>query len=168
MAGLTGRSASERTRPALYRIDSDGAGDVRDRRGHVPQALRLKGETTMRIIDLTLKDLMQLLRDKRSLLFMVAMPIVFTLFMGFAYKGNGDETASDTRIALGWVNNEPDGLLSQQLYTLLSDSGDIKLVDLTLETANEAVRKGEVAGALIVPAGFSEGLAGSPVQLTLV
>ena len=122
----------------------------------------------MRIIDLTLKDLMQILRDKRSLLFMVAMPIVFTLFMGFAYKGNGDEASTDTRLALGWVNNETDGLLSQQLYAMLTDSGDFKLVELTPETANEAVRKGNVAGVLIVPEGFSEGLAGNPVQLTLV
>ncbi len=41
----------------------------------------------MRILDLAFKDLAQILRDKRSLLFLVAMPIVFTLFMGFAYNG---------------------------------------------------------------------------------
>ena len=47
----------------------------------------------MRIIDLALKDLSQMLRDKRTLLFIVAMPIIFTLFMGFAYRGStqGDE-----------------------------------------------------------------------------
>jgi ABC-2 type transport system permease protein len=122
----------------------------------------------MRIIDLTLKDLTQILRDKRSLLFMLAMPIVFTLFMGFAYKGNGDEAPTDTRFALGWVNNESGGLLSQQLHAMLSDSGDFKLVELTAETVDAAVREGDVAGALIVPEGFSDGLAGSPVQLTLV
>jgi predicted permease len=43
----------------------------------------------MRIIDLAIKDLSQILRDKKSLLFLVIMPVVFTLFMGFAYK-SGD------------------------------------------------------------------------------
>ncbi len=51
---------------------------------------------------------------------------------------------------------------------MLSDSGDLKLVELAPEAAADAVRDGEVAGALIVPPGFSEGLEGSPVQLTLV
>lgn len=122
----------------------------------------------MRILDLTFKDLAQILRDKRSLLFLMAMPIVFTLFMGFAYKGGGDEAPTDTRILLGWVNNDSDGLLSQQLQGMLSDSDNFKLVELAPEAASEAVRKGDVAGALIVPPGYSEGLEGSPMQLTLV
>jgi len=122
----------------------------------------------MRILDLTFKDLAQILRDKRSLLFLVAMPIVFTLFMGFAYKGGGEDATAEPRIVLGWVNNDPDGLLSQQLQRMLSDSGNFKLVELAPEAASEAFRNGDVAGALIVPARYSEGLEGSPMQLTLV
>ena len=57
---------------------------------NVPQAVRVENqEIIMRIIDVALKDLSQILRDRRSLLFLVAMPILFTLFMGFAYK-SGD------------------------------------------------------------------------------
>jgi len=122
----------------------------------------------MRILDLTLKDLSQILRDKRSLMFLVAMPIIFTLFMGFAYRSGNNNTDEDTRIPLGWVNNDPGGPLSEQLHTMLANSDAIKLVDLTEETATESVRKGEAAGALIVPAGFSEQLKGSPMRLTLV
>lgn len=55
----------------------------------------------MRILSIALKDLQQITRDKRSLLFLIAMPIVFTLFMGFAY-GSGTSTAADERLALGW------------------------------------------------------------------
>ena len=36
----------------------------------------------MRSIELALKDIKQILRDKKSLLFLVLMPLVFTLFMG--------------------------------------------------------------------------------------
>ena len=124
----------------------------------------------MRIFDLALKDLSQMFRDKRSLLFLVAMPIVFTLFMGFAYKsGAKNDASSDSRIPLGWVNNDPDGSLSQQLFKMLSNSNSVKLVELAPDAADTSVRKGTVAGALIIPAGYSEQAAeGKEPQLTLV
>ena len=124
----------------------------------------------MRILDIILKDLSQIFRDKKSLLFLVAMPIVFTLFMGFAYKsgGNNNPASADNRLLLGWVNNDPNGLLSGQLFDRLSNSDSIKLVELEAATANDSVRKGKVAGALIVPAGFSEQMTADPKQLTLV
>jgi ABC-2 type transport system permease protein len=111
----------------------------------------------MRILDLALKDLSQIFRDKRVLLFLVAMPIVFTLFMGFAYKSGKDNDASkDNRIPLGWVNNDAEGNVSKQLFEMLSNSDSIKLVELTSEAVDESVRKGEVAGVLVVPVGYSE------------
>ncbi len=124
----------------------------------------------MRIFDLALKDLSQMLRDKRSLFFLVAMPIVFTLFMGFAYKsGEKNAASADNRIPLGWVNNDPGGLLSQQLFTMLSDSDSVSVVELAPEAMDASVRKGTVAGALIVPAGYSaQAAAGNDPQLTLV
>ncbi len=124
----------------------------------------------MRIIDLTLKDLSQIFRDKRSLLFLVAMPIIFTLFMGFAYKSGKDEDAvQDNRIPLGWVNNDPGGVVSQELFEMLSNSDSIRVVELAAAAANDSVRKGEVAGVLIAPAGYSEQAeAGDDPQLTLV
>lgn len=122
----------------------------------------------MRIIDLALKDLSQIVRDKRSLLFLIAMPIIFTLFMGFAYRSGGDGAAEDTRIPLGWVNEDPGGLLSEQLRTTLSNSDALKLVEIKPESVADSIGKGEVAGALIVPAGFSGQLGGSPIRLTLV
>jgi len=111
----------------------------------------------MRIIDLALKDLSQIFRDKRVLLFLVAMPIIFTLFMGFAYKsGKDNDAARDTRIPLGWLNNDTDGYVSKQLFEMLSKSDSIRVVELTPDAVDESVRKGEVAGALIVPVGYSE------------
>jgi len=124
----------------------------------------------MRIIDLALKDLSQIFRDKRVLLFLVAMPIVFTLFMGFAYKsGKDNDAARDTRIPLGWVNNDADGYVSKQLFEMLSSSDSIRIVELAPEAVDESVRKGEVAGVLVVPVGYSEQVAaGKEAQLTLV
>lgn len=124
----------------------------------------------MRVIDLALKDLSQVFRDKRSLMFLVAMPILFTFFMGFAYKSGKDEDATqDARIPLGWVNNDPNGYVSGQLFEMLSNSDSVRLVELTSEAVDESIRKGETAGALIVPAGYSEQVtAGKDAQLALV
>jgi ABC-2 type transport system permease protein len=119
----------------------------------------------MRILDLALKDLTQIFRDKKSLLFLVAMPILFTLFMGFAYKSGGNQnTSKDNRIPLGWVNNDPNGLLAGQLFNQLSQSDSVKLVVLTPAEVDDSVRKGVVVGALVVPAGFSGQVTGEKVQ----
>ncbi|HRK87535.1 MAG TPA: ABC transporter permease [Anaerolineales bacterium] len=124
----------------------------------------------MRIIDLALKDLSQVFRDKRSLLFLVAMPIAFTFFMGFAYKSGSDNDASkDTRIPLRWVNNDGNGYVSTQLFEMLSNSDSVRLVELTSDTVDESIRTGEVAGALIVPTGYNKQVsAGNEAPLTLV
>jgi ABC-2 type transport system permease protein len=61
-----------------------------------------------------------------------------------------------------------DGLLVTRLHDLLANSDAVKLVALNLEAAPEAVRKGDVNGALIVPAGFSQQMTRGPVQLRLV
>ena len=120
----------------------------------------------MRTFDLTLKDLSQVLREKQSLLFFVLMPIVFTFFMGFAYRGAVQPT--DPRLALGWVDADG-GALSQQLYAALEDSAAVRLVEVDPAGAEAAVQDGDVAGVLTIPAGFSDkALAGEAVQLTLL
>ncbi len=124
----------------------------------------------MRILDLALKDLSQMFRDKRSLLFLVAMPIAFTFFMGFAYRGSTqtDETA-DTRIPLALVDPEPDAMLNQLLTDRLDSSTTLKPVPLTEPEAMDAFHKGDVAGVLVIPIGFSaQAEAGETPQLNLI
>ena len=121
----------------------------------------------MRTFDLALKDLSQVLREKQSLLFFVLMPIVFTFFMGFAYRGVVQP--EDPRLALGWADADPEGALSQQLYATLEDSAAVRLVEVDPAGAEAAVQDGDVAGVLVIPADFSgQALAGKAVQLTLI
>lgn len=120
----------------------------------------------MRTIDLTLKDLRQILRDKKSALFLVVMPIVFTAFMGFALsRGSSTE---DARLPIGFVTSDASGLLSKNLQSLLADSKTLRVVALTGD-ASAQVREGNAVAVLIVPPGFSEKtLAGESVKLTLI
>ena len=123
----------------------------------------------MRTLDLALKDISQVLRDKRSLLFLIAMPIAFTFFMGFAYRGASSDKNADNRIPLAVVDPQPDAVLSQMLYARLEASDALKPAAMSEAKAMEALRKGAVAGVLVIPAGFSERGTGSTIpQLQLI
>lgn len=109
----------------------------------------------MRILYLALKDLSQILRDKMSILFLVLMPVVFTVIMSIAFQPSSAEEV----LKLGWANADPNGALSAHLRTLLEAAGGVELVELDpaqFDTASERVRRGEWAGAVRVPADFSQ------------
>jgi ABC-type transport system involved in multi-copper enzyme maturation permease subunit len=123
----------------------------------------------MRIVDLALKDLSQMFRDKRSLLFLVVMPIVFTFFMGFAYGNAGHDPKADNRIPLAVVNPEPDALLNKMLVGRLDLSEDIRIQSMSETDAIDALYKNDVAAVLVIPSGFSDqASAGNLPQLKLI
>lgn len=123
----------------------------------------------MRIIDIAMKDLAQIFRDKRTLLFLIAMPVVFTLFMGFAYRGGGNEADNENQpILLGWASNDPNGLISKELYHLLSQSSSVKLIEAELSEAENLVSQGDVTGVLVIPSGFDQNWKSGGSQLTLI
>jgi ABC-2 type transport system permease protein len=123
----------------------------------------------MRILDIALKDLTQILRDRRSLLFLVAMPIVFTFFMAFAYRAKPADPNADLRLVLAVVNDDQGAALSDHLIAQVEASGLVKTAVMDEAAAREAVRKGEVAGALLIPTDYSSGIqAGEERQLILL
>jgi ABC-2 type transport system permease protein len=110
----------------------------------------------MRTFDIVLKDLAQILRDRKSLLFLVAMPVIFTLFMGFAYKDSAAPV--DPRLAVAWIDNDG-GAASQALHAALLKSDSVRLVEMAAgheADANQQVATGKLSAAMIVPAGFSQ------------
>jgi ABC-2 type transport system permease protein len=123
---------------------------------------------TMRMIDLVIKDLSQILRDKRSVLFLVAMPIVFTFFMGFAYQTGKDSESQDPRMSLAWVETGPMDDLSQMLYTRLEESDTLRPVLMEKDAALESLDRGEVDGVLMIPSKFSEQVGGAIVSGQLI
>ncbi|NLT73570.1 MAG: ABC transporter permease [Chloroflexi bacterium] len=138
----------------------------------------------MRVIDICLKDLAEMLGDRRILLFLVGMPLVFTLFMGFAYRSGTEGEAEVSLIELGWVDAGTEGALSHALYEMVSEMEGIHLVDLSQDTAtaakaaasgwrqvaDEKVRSGSLNGVLLVAPGYSDRSADaspqSPVLIT--
>ncbi len=129
----------------------------------------------MRTLDIALKDLYQLIKDWRTPLFLVIMPIFFTVFMGIAFQATYLE--SDPRLPVGViveeaVDDEP-ARLGASLIDLLDMSDAIRpvaLEDGNLAQADKKVARADLAGVVVIPAGYTEDvLAGrdTAVQLRL-
>ena len=108
----------------------------------------------MKILDITLKDLKQIFRDKNSALFLVAMPIVFTLFMGFAYRSGEDGNQAEPKIPVAWVEPEPASQLGTSLLTSLEKSGEFEISYSDLEEASQTLQQGKIDGIILMPANF--------------
>lgn len=124
----------------------------------------------IRIFDIVLKDLLQLTRDFKTFMFLIIMPIIFTVLFGYAF-GAFDSGASDSRLPVGYLDQD-DSKLSRELHNLLANSDVISLdedaprspSDLELLVADE-----KLAAAIIVPTGYGKAtLADKIVRLTVI
>lgn len=124
----------------------------------------------VRIFDIALKDLQQLLRDRKTFLFLLIMPILFTLLFGFAF-GAFSHSLNDPRLPVGFLDQ--DGTwLSRSLYDQLAASDVIRLqpglwvAQIDLENL---VSSGKLAAAIIVPSRYSHAiLRGEAARLILI
>jgi ABC-2 type transport system permease protein len=125
----------------------------------------------IRILDITQKDLRQLVRDRSTFLFLLIMPIAFTFLFGFAFGGFGGGSASDSRLPVGYLNQDH-SKLGNQLHDLLAASKVIRLDQdqaRTVSDLEQLVAGKKMAAAIIVPPGYGKAsLAGKHARLTLI
>ena len=121
----------------------------------------------MRIFHLALKDLRQIVQQKKSALFLLLMPLLFTGLMGIVFDRN---EKADPRLPVALVVSDG-GVLGEYLQTLLDYSDTIlPMVPDQKDTASleQLIRSQKIAAAVVIPAGFSEQtLAGESPRLTL-
>ncbi len=79
----------------------------------------------IRIYDIATKDLTQILRDRKTFMFLLLMPILFTIFFGLAFSGSG-KGPEDSRLPVGYLDLDH-GTYSQPLKEMLSGSTVIRL-----------------------------------------
>jgi ABC-2 type transport system permease protein len=124
----------------------------------------------MRILDLARKDLVQIIRDWKSALFLVVMPILFTVFFGLIFASS--DAQGDARLPVGFLNQDAEGSLAAGLGDLLAASEVVRPVTVGPAEAaglDEQIRDGDLAAAVIVPEGFGQGtLAGQAPHLTVI
>ncbi len=125
----------------------------------------------MRIIDIAQNDLRQLMRDRMTFMFLLAMPIIFTVMIGFADGAFSTGGGSDSRLPVGYLDQDH-SKISNQLRDLLDASKVIRLdQDQARSTANleQLVSDKKIAAAIIVPIDYGRSsLAGKHPRLTLI
>lgn len=124
----------------------------------------------IRIFDIAQKDLLQLIRDRKTFMFLLIMPVTFTLLFGYAF-GGFDSAATDARLPVGLLDQDS-SRLSNKLRDLLSASEVIRLDAVsTREIADleQLVAENKLAAAIVVPPGYSRAmLQAKPARLTLI
>ena len=121
------------------------------------------------IFAIALKDIQETMRDRMTFMFLLAMPIVFTLLFGFAFGGGGAQ--ADTRPVVGWLDQDG-SRLSAALKEFLLAAGDVRLDETAGRTPADLEKlaaEGKLAAALVVPAGYGDSAAaGMLMKLAVV
>ncbi|GGS69669.1 ABC transporter permease [Nonomuraea spiralis] len=106
-------------------------------------------------------NLIRLVRDRTNIFPVVIFPIVLILVFGISFGGTG-------RPRLGVTGG--DGPLAAELVAALAGSGELELVRVADEAeARDAVERGSLTAALLIPAGYDRALAAyTPVELPYV
>src|SRR5512136_1120775 len=78
----------------------------------------------LRILDITSKDILQIIRNRLTFLFLLIMPIGFTLLFGVAFGSFGEK--KDPRLPVGYLDQDG-GQISHRLGDLLKVSTVVRL-----------------------------------------
>ncbi|MCP4535713.1 MAG: ABC transporter permease [Chloroflexi bacterium] len=124
----------------------------------------------IRVFDIALKDLLQMMRDGKTFMFLLIMPIGFTLLFGYAFGGFSDEQ-TDSRLPVGYLDQDQ-SWISERLYDLLADSDVIRLYHDPAGTASDleqSVVDEELAAAIVIPDGYGKASgSGKRARLVLI
>jgi len=102
------------------------------------------------ILNLAMKDLRILSRDKLAAFFILGFPILMGVFFGLVM--NGSQSGSNAMRILIVDQDKTEG--SKQLIQLLTDNKNLIVEESELAVANDAVRKGKRVGYIEIPVGF--------------
>ncbi len=123
----------------------------------------------IRILDIAFNDIRQLMRERMTFIFLLVMPIAFTLMFGFAFGAFGG--ASDNRLPVGYLDLDGSSL-SKRLHDMLAASQVVRLDHDTRRTPADLDRMvvdNKLPAAVIVPAGYGKAvLSGKAAKLTLI
>jgi ABC-type Na+ efflux pump permease subunit len=110
------------------------------------------------------KDLVQTARDRLSFIFILVMPLAFTLFFGVLFGAN----SSSQKLPLA-VWDADGGAAAKQLVTDLGKSAVVRTVAVNGSQIEQQIADDKAAAGLIIAPGYSQALAdGKQAQLTIV
>jgi ABC-2 type transport system permease protein len=98
------------------------------------------------------KDLILFLSDRRALLISLALPIVIGSFFGMLFGGSGKQGGA-IDVALVVQDSSDAGA---RIANGLMDDPNLRVISMSLDEAQQAVRKGKQKVAIVLPSGFGE------------
>jgi ABC-2 type transport system permease protein len=102
------------------------------------------------------KDVILFLNDKRALLLTLLMPVLLAAFFGYLTGGSGKKEAAKIEVALVQTDTH---VISQRIAAGLKADTSLQIQELNLEVAQDLIRKGKLAVAIVLPTGFGEAAA---------
>ncbi len=125
----------------------------------------------MHAIRIALKDLQVSARDRTGLIMLLAMPLILIGVLGAIFGNAFDATPTIEQFPVLLVD-EDGGALAQPLAEIMQGeelSSLVRPVERDLAEAQRLVSEGQVAGAIVIPAGFTSAvLQGRPAELTVL
>ncbi len=105
----------------------------------------------MRMLQVVRKDLLRFFRDRRALVVSLVLPLIITFIMGLSFGGGvfGKKGISAIRI-VGVTDGIPQ-MLRDPLTEGLEETGFFSVTWADSNTADEMVRGGEAAAAIVLP-----------------
>ena len=105
------------------------------------------------LLALIRKDIILFLSDRRALLITLLMPIALAAFFGYVMGGSGTKESAKIEIAVVMQDSH---VISQKILAGLKAEPTLLVTEMSLEKAQELVRKGKLAVAVQIPLGFGE------------
>jgi ABC-2 type transport system permease protein len=102
-------------------------------------------------IALVRKDIILFLSDRRALLISLVLPIVIAAFFGSVFGGNAKGSAIDVALVLQDTSE-----IGAKIAAGLRSDPNLHITQMDAVQAEQAVRKGGQAAAIVVPGGFGE------------
>ena len=119
----------------------------------------------MKVISIGWKDILIFVKDRGALITSFLLPLLFILVFSYAFSGIGEE---DQLITLPVVDLDG-GEVAQDLIDRVNSTAGVEAKLYEEAEARAQVEGEQLEYALIIPAGFSEGIAdGQPVTLVLI
>ncbi|MHA1616836.1 MAG: ABC transporter permease [Candidatus Njordarchaeales archaeon] len=106
-----------------------------------------------KLIAVVVKEFKQLIRDKRTIALVIALPLSIMLLFGVAYSGN----PRDVAVALAIEDSSPFSQIVVERI-MASETFKVEYVLDNLETAKYYVEKGIVKASIVIPEDFSKRL----------
>src|SRR6188768_1617472 len=103
------------------------------------------------------KDLQVYLTDRRAVIMTLVAPIVIASFFGYVFSGSGSNK-EPAKIPIALVDQDQSSV-SKAIVTATSGDRNLRVVSPTPADVQQAVRKGNVSVAVIIPKGFGDAAA---------